>query len=193
MGQISANGGEKGNYAKQLRGVLRQAFNDSAGPDDAAQMRAANQQYANLKTIEPLVAKDSVQGNVSPQGLLGRVAANKAGKSAMAYGRRGDLGDLANIGKQFMGEAKDSGTAVRNQIFDGIKTSGKLGAGLLAGSVVGLPTAIMGGLGSIKTARSIQKLMQNPALVEQLLGKVPKSQIARLLQLSADPTAQSVI
>jgi hypothetical protein len=193
LGQIAANGGEKGNYAKQLRGVLREAFSNSAGPEDAAQMKLANQQYANLKTIEPLIAKDSVSGNVSPQALLGRVAANKAGKSAMAFGRRGDLGDLANIGKQFMGEAKDSGTAVRNQVFSGLKTGGKIGAGLLAGSVVGLPSAILGSLGTVKTARSIQKLMQNPALLDQLLGKTPKSQLSRLMLLSADPSAQGVI
>jgi len=193
LGQIAANGGEKGNYAKQLRGALRQAFNDSAEPADMAQMKTANQQYANLKTVEPLIAKDNVTGNVSPQGLLGRVTANKAGKAAMANGGRGDLGDLANVGKQFLGEAKDSGTAVRNQIFDGIKTGGKLGAGLLAGQIVGLPAALIGSAATVKTARTIQQLMQNPELVNQLLGKVPKSQLARLLQISADPAAQNVI
>lgn len=193
LGQIAANGGEKGNYAKQLRSALRQAFNDSADPADMAQMQTANQQYANLKTIEPLIAKDNITGNVSPQGLLGRVTANKAGKAAMANGGRGDLGDLANVGKQFLGEAKDSGTAVRNQIFSGLKNTGKLGAALLAGQVVGLPAALIGGATTVKTARTIQQLMQNPELVNQLLGKMPKSQLKQLLMLSADPAAQGVI
>lgn len=184
-----ANGGEKGQYAKQLRAALRQAFSDSAGPDDAAQMQLANKQYANLKTIEPLIAADNVSGNVSPQKLLGRVTANKAGKSSMANGSRGDLGDLANVGKQFLGEAKDSGTAVRNQIFDGLKNTGKLGAGLLAGQIMGLPSALIGGAATVKTARTIQQLMQNPELVNQLIGNAPKSQLKRLLMMSADPTA----
>lgn len=195
LGNITKNGGEKGMYAGKVREILRDAFTASAGPADKAQMKLTNRQYANLKTIEPLVTSDAVEGNISPAKLLGRVAANKAGKSAVASGSRGELGNLANVGQRFLkSQIPDSGTAQRTAVVNALKTAGTLGTGVLAGSgIVGVPTALLTAAGAVGGARSLQKLMQSPSLVESMLGRKSPSEINRLLMLSADPAAQQVI
>jgi len=194
LGTIAKNGGEKGNYAKQVQQVLRDAFTNSASPGDAAQMQLANQRYANLKTIEPLVAKNGVEGDISPAALMGRVTANQAGKAAMANGRRGDLGDLANIGQRFLKEPiADSGTARRVAAFQALKQGGTLAAGAGAGSLVGLPSALLTGAGMVGGARGAQRILQSQSLVNAMLGNTPTSQLDRLMLMSASPAAQSLI
>jgi hypothetical protein len=138
LGNLAKNGGEKGNYAGQVRQIIRDAFTDSASPADQAQMALANKQYANLKTIEPLVSKDGVDGNISPAGLLGRVNANSAGKASMAMGTRGDLGDLANIGQKFIkNQVPDSGTSQRLATMGVMKKLGTTAVGAAAGTAMG--------------------------------------------------------
>ena len=195
LGNIAKNGGEKAMYVGQVREILRDAFTASAGPADKAQMQLANRQYANLKTIEPLVAGDAVEGNISPAKLLGRVTANKAGKASMASGSRGELGKLANAGQRFLkSQIPDSGTAQRTAVVNALKTAGTLGTGVLAGSgIVGVPTALLTAAGAVGGARSLQKLMQSPSLVGSMLGRKAPSEINRLLMMSADPTAQQII
>jgi hypothetical protein len=195
LGNITKNGGEKGMYAGQVREILRDAFTKSASPADKAQMALANRQYANLKTIEPLVASDAVEGNISPAKLLGRVTANKAGKASMASGSRGELGMLANAGQRFLkAQIPDSGTAQRSAVVNALKTVGTLGTGVAAGSgMVGIPAAVMTAIGAVGGSRAIQAAMKNPALVKALLGQKSPSEIGRLLMISANPTAQQVI
>lgn len=171
LGTIAKQGGEKGNYAAKLRQVLRDAFTASAGPEDRAQMQLANKQYANLKTIEPLVAKDSVDGNIAPGQLLGRVNANGAGKAAMASGRRGELGDLANIGSKFLrNPTPDSGTSQRLMAYKALGSLGTLGAGAVGGSVIGVPATLASLATAVGGARGIQALLRNPAMVKAMLG-----------------------
>lgn len=195
LGNITKNGGEKGMYVTQVREILRDAFTASAGSSDKAQMKLANRQYANLKTIEPLVAGDAIEGNISPAKLLARVTSNKAGKASMASGNRGELGSLANAGQRFLkSQIPDSGTAQRTAVVNALKTAGTLGTGVLAGSgIVGAPTAILTALGAVGGARGLQSALQNPALVGSMLGRKAPSEISRLLMLSADPTAQQII
>lgn len=195
LGNITKNGGEKGMYAGQVREILRDAFTSSAGPADKAQMQLANRQYANLKTIEPLVAGDAVEGNISPAKLLGRVTANKAGKASMASGSRGELGKLANAGQRFLkSQIPDSGTAQRTAVVNALKTAGTLGTGVgLGAGLAGAPAAILTALGTVAGSRGLQSLLKNPALVGQMLGRKSPSEINRLLMLSADPAAQQLI
>ena len=62
----------------------------------------ARQKYYNIKLIEPVVAKGT--GDISPSAILNRVTSTKAGKSRMARGLYGEMGDVAEIGKHFVGE-----------------------------------------------------------------------------------------
>lgn len=149
LGQIARAGGEKGNYAGQLRGLLSSALDDSISPADQAAWRTANQQYGNLKTIRDLVTKDQVNGNISPAALLGRVTATGAKKEAVAAGRGGDLAELAAIGQQFLKDGiPNSGTPER------LATYGLLGAG----GAAHLPTAV----GAVGAARAFQGINSSP-------------------------------
>lgn len=195
LGNVIKNGGEKGMYVGQVQKTLRDAFTASATPADKAQMALANRQYANLKTIEPLVAGDAVEGNISPAKLLGRVNANRAGKTSMATGNRGELGLLANAGQRFLkSQIPDSGTAQRTAVVNALKTVGTLGTGVAAGSgMVGLPGAVLTAIGAVGGSRAIQAALRNPELVNSMLGRKSPSEIGRLLMMSADPTAQQLI
>lgn len=100
----------------QLQDDIQNAVQKNLTGEDLAEWRNARQQYAYGKTIEPLVGKSSV-GDISPAGLMGRVTADSAGKSRMARGRGGDLGELARIGQRFLKEPASSGTTERNLVY----------------------------------------------------------------------------
>lgn len=195
LGKMSAAGGEKGNRAGDLQDALRDAMESGMSPADAQRLGEIRGVWRNLKTIEPLVAGSAVEGNISPARLLGRVNANGAGKAAMATGNRGDLGDIANIGQRFIKEPiADSGTARRNAVFRGLGKLGGVVTGLGAGAyAAGLPATIVSSLGAVGGARGAQRLLQNPELVNQMLGRGGQSDLGRLLMLSGNPAAQSLI
>lgn len=108
LGKIMAGGGEKSYYVGMVRDALREAMDESIAPALRQAWQQARGQYRALKTVEPLVAK-SADGTISPAQLMGRVTANNAGKSSMASGRSGGLGELARIG-QAMKPPSSSGT-----------------------------------------------------------------------------------
>jgi hypothetical protein len=188
LGKLSANGGEKASYLSDLREVLRDGMDASIRPEDQAAWTQARQQWRDMKTIEPLVAKEgATSGNISPGALMARVTSNNAGKITMAQGRRGDLGDLASIGQRFLKETvPDSGTAQRLAIINSLKTGGALLTG--AGGVVAPMTtaAMLAGVGGI--SRATQAALQNPRLVNALLGNpATRGQLLQALGTSATP------
>lgn len=184
-----ASGGEKTVPLGDLQEALRDAVQKNLSPEDTAAWATARQQYRDLKTIEPLIAKEGqTSGNISPAALMGRVTANNAGRSSMAAGRRGDLGDLAAIGQRFVKDTvPDSGTARRIAIQDALKNIGLLGAG--AGATyagTGAAAASLGGL--VGTSRFTQNLLQDPAIVNKLIGLgYPRDAAIRALQGTANP------
>lgn len=189
IGKAIATGGEKAAPLGDLREALRDAIEANISPEDAAAWSTARQQYRDLKTIEPLVAKDGqTSGNISPAGLMGRVTANGAGKSSMANGRRGDLGDLASIGQRFVKETvPDSFTAKRLAIIDGLKSAGLVGAGAGA-SYAGAGTTAAGLASLVGTSKLTQSILQDPAIVNKLVGLgYPRAEAIRALQGAANP------
>jgi hypothetical protein len=150
QGKAAANGGVVDGNAfrtlnskigRQIRGTtngdLRSALGDLqsamqdalqrniASPEDMAALLDARKKYAIAKTIEPLVAK-SPTGDISPAGLMGRVTSNSLGKTTMATGGVGELGDLARVGQRFLKEPGSSNTAERSLAY------GILGGGAIA-------------------------------------------------------------
>lgn len=112
MGKVMAKAGGENAYAiGELREAIRGAMDRSIKPEDAAEWARIRKQYAVGKTIEPLVAKTK-DGIIPPAQLMGRVTADKAGKTRMANNKAGELGKLARLG-QYMKEPPDSGTADR--------------------------------------------------------------------------------
>lgn len=117
-----------GNLQETMQEALQRNISN---PDDLAALMDARRKYAIAKTIEPLVSK-STTGDISPAGLMGRVTANGSGKTLMATGRAGELGDLARIGQRFLKEPNSSNTAERTLAY------GIMGGGAIAN----LPTTV---------------------------------------------------
>jgi hypothetical protein len=126
IGKAIKQGGEPAHYLGQLRDTIRAAMDGSISAGDRKAWQALRQQWANLKTVEPLVAK-SPTGDVSAAGLMGRVTADKAGKARMATGKGGQLGELARLGQRFLKDAPNSGTADR-LLVNGAVAGGLYGA-----------------------------------------------------------------
>jgi len=159
IGKAMKAGGENAFYLGNIRDAVRSAMDDSISAADEGAWRAARQQYANLKTVEPLVKK-SATGDISPAALMGRAAADNAGKVRMASGAGGEIGELARVGQRFLREAPDSGTADRLLVNAGV-----------VGGLLGLPqtglispetAVVLGGL--LAGNRAALGVLRNPAL-----------------------------
>ena len=105
-------GGPTANALGKIRNAAREAMDLAISPQDRAAWKLVRQQYAALKTVEPLVAK-SATGDISAAELMGRVTADKSAKGRMAAGNGGVLGDLARIGQRYLKGSPNSGTADR--------------------------------------------------------------------------------
>ena len=176
LGKLMKGGGDKAELIGQLRGVLRDAMDRSISPDDRAAWRMLRRQWANMKTVEPLVAKNA-EGNVSPRELLNKVATRD---KSTAYLGGGDLGELGRIGKLFVAEPiPDSGTAQRSMwqrmLMGGmpdVAAGSLVGAGALG--LTGDPTAaIAAGLGgAVGIPLAARAALRNPRwLSEGLLSE----------------------
>lgn len=124
-----ARTGENGDVKRTLSALvdrLDDALEAHTSPDDMKRLADARRRYAVAKTIEPLVAKETV-GDISPAALMGRVTADRSGKARMARGKGGEIGDLARIGKQFLKEPPSSGSIERAAVYSGTAATG-LGA-----------------------------------------------------------------
>lgn len=78
---------------------------------------SARSQWRALKTLEPIVA-NSLDSGVSPQQVLGAINRTQQGRTAMARGRGGEMGELARIGQQ-MKPPRSSGTTENSIASDG--------------------------------------------------------------------------
>jgi hypothetical protein len=146
IGDLMKGGGYEAYYLGKLRDTLRAGMDRSVAPSDQAQWKAARAAWANMKTVEPLVAK-SATGELSPAALMQRVTSDEAKKIMMAAGRGGTLGDLARIGKKFLRESPDSGTADRalvNRALANVGTAGGLYGAQSAGVISPEQAAWMG-------------------------------------------------
>ncbi len=172
--------GDTALYLGELQEALRKGMDASmVNSADAAAWKVARQQYANLKTIRDIVAKEGADGNITPALLMSRLNASNSGKESMAKGTRGQIGDIAAIGKQFMRPAvPNSGTAQR------MAALGLLGGG---GYAVGVDPHTLGAflLAGATTGRAANKLLNEPAnmsprlTLNQILTKAPGEVTAR--------------
>lgn len=161
VGRVMKAGGQPAHYLGDLREVVRGAMDESIAPADQAAWRLARQQWGNLKTIEPLVAK-APTGDIPAAQLMGRVTADNAGKVRMASGDGGRLGELARVGSRFLKDAPDSGTADRLLVNAGL-AGGILG--LQQADVISPEMAMLTG-GLLAGNRAALGVMRNPAFVQ---------------------------
>lgn len=151
---------------RQSLGGLQEAMQDAlqrniAHPEDMAALLDARKKYAIAKTIEPLVAK-SPTGDISPAGLMGRVTSNSLGKTTMATGGAGELGDLARVGQRFLKEPGSSNTAERGLAY------GLMGGGAIAS----LPTTA-GVFGAANLYNRLSPLLARRMVKNSLPDAVP--------------------
>lgn len=153
-------------------------------PDDMTALLDARKKYAIAKTIEPLVAK-SPTGDISAAGLMSRVTANGSGKTMMATGGSGDLGDLARVGQRFLKEPGSSNTAERGLAY------GLMGGG----AVTHLPTAA-GVYTAANLYNRLSPMLTNRIVQKSLPARVPPVRFANEMSLmdespfKAAPVAQ---
>lgn len=177
--EIRGGQGELKHYLGQLRSIAREAMDNSISGRDRKAWDIARQQYANIKQVEPLVAK-AEGGNISAPLLMGRVTATNAGKARMATGQGGELGDLAQIGQRFMKSSPNSGTADR-ALVNGTLASGLFGAqhyGLIdPATALGLGGLLMGnraGLGVLNSKALTQGGSRTLAGLARVTKPAPK-------------------
>jgi hypothetical protein len=159
LGNIIKNGGAPAHFLGNVQSAVRRAMDKSISPKDAMAWRELRREYGSRKAITPLVAK-AEGGEIKPAQVMGAATSTRAGKEAMATGRRGNLGTLARVG-QVMKEPQSSGTAER--IFAG----GALGGATYIDPVTGLLTTAAGNLLSRGLdSKSLARLMvaENPGL-----------------------------
>ncbi len=148
-------GNDLGRRLNDLQDIIQDAVEKHVEPADATPLREFRRQYAYGKMVEPLVAK-TIDGKVSPAGLMARVTATKQGKQFMARSAGGPIGDLAKVG-QLIKEPGSSGTAERSLVYGAIKDTAKTAAGIAGGYPLAAAYNVLG-----------------PKLTRSMIGKRPK-------------------
>lgn len=155
------------NDASPYLGEIHDLVMDAAtGKNPQAQqlLNEARYQYKNLKTIEPLAAKNAA-GDISPALLTNRV---RQSYRDFPRGGGGKLGDLARIGNAFLKEKiPNSGTPERQLAY---KIAGGAGAAL-TGALN--PSAALVGAGALGAARGFNALNQSQRSVQAGLAASP--------------------
>lgn len=121
--------------AQEIVEALKDALQRSLPADARKAYTEARYQYKNLMTVAPLVNRGQ-PGDISP--LLLQGVANRSFKGN-AFRGAGDLGELSDIGQQFMRAPRDSGTplgmAINNTLYGGVMGAARGAAGVTAGRV----------------------------------------------------------
>lgn len=165
IGEAMKSGGESAVYLGRVRDAVRQAMDAAAPAGDKAARDLARRQYAALKTVRDLVAKESGEG-ISPQALLARVTSTQAGKERAARGAAGELGQLARVGQRFLRASPNSGTADR-----AVVNATVLGA--LGGTAPFSPGTALGGLGMLLGNRAAVKVANSTPVVNYVTRGLP--------------------
>jgi hypothetical protein len=95
----ASGGGDRQHVAEAFRESLHEAFGRQAPAGVKQVWDTARRQWATLKTLEPVVARNT-EGGIPLQQLEGAVNATKAGRTARARGNDGPLGALADAGQR---------------------------------------------------------------------------------------------
>jgi len=162
-------GNDLGRRLNDLQDIIQDAVEKHVEPGDATPLREFRRQYAYGKIVEPLVAK-TIDGKVSPAGLMARVTATKQGKQFMARSAGGPIGDLAKVG-QLIKEPGSSGTAERSLVYGAIKDTAKTAAGIAGGYPAAVAYNVLG-----------------PKLTRAMVGKRAKKAPPTPSEPPAEPT-----
>lgn len=180
LGNLAKVGDNPGHYVGRLRDILREGMDRSISPQDQALWKALRYRYAQLKTVEPLVARTAT-GDIPAIQMTGRATSDKAGKVRTAAGRGGPLADLGQIGQRYLRGAPDSGTADR-----GLVNMGVAGTTALA---TGTGTIPLGGAAALAGTLGANRAITAAANSRALSYGAPK--VANALAQAEGPAAQA--
>lgn len=102
------------NAANEIRSALEGALDRSIGPTQKAELTNLRRQYKSAMTVKDLVEGDP-EGKVNPLKLMRKVSQAPGGKVGS-----GELGELADIGREFFINPADSGTPLGSYILNNI-------------------------------------------------------------------------
>lgn len=180
------------NAAGQFRDAIDGALQRSANPADLAALSQARYQWKVMRTIEDLAEK-APTGEISPALLMGAV---RKSFPNMAYDGAGNMGELANIGQQFLKSPPNSGTPERGLVNKLLGLGeGAAGVGGALGLVMHpelLPQAAIGGAAYATAAPAIGAAMRSKSLANSLIQRglgqpAPFNAATNMLTRSAAP------
>jgi hypothetical protein len=183
LSSLIKGGGEKSVFLASFQDAVRRAMDLSISPADQAAWTAARSQYRNLKTIRDIVAKEGTDGNISPALLMGRINATNSSKEAMARGTRGDLGEIATIGKEFVRETIPNSGTVQRAMAIGILGGGGMMAGMSPQDAAWLMAS------GATSGRLVNRLVNSPASGKRLMT-APTQSLKDILSKVPSGTAQ---
>lgn len=102
------------NAANDIRSALEGALDRSIGPVQKEALTGLRRQYKSVMTVKDLVENDP-EGKVNPLKLMRKVSQAPGGKLGS-----GELGELADIGREFFINPADSGTPLGTYILNNI-------------------------------------------------------------------------
>lgn len=165
---LEGSGGKLGDYAGEIKGHLDDLFRRTIPSDKAESLAKTDKQYAIMKQIRGLVDEG---GDISANRLMQVARSGDAGKERMAFGKGGDLGELANIAQRFK-SAPSSNTAENHLLLNLLTGGGLAGAGI--GAYMHDPMIAAGGLASAGVGSATSKLlglyMKSPTRANKLIG-----------------------
>lgn len=144
---------------------------------DEALIREAKNQYKNLIVLEPLAAK-ATGGNIPVTQLTNRV--NRVYGRQFVRGRAGDIGELADIGRELLPEVGGSPTA------QNLATMGALGSGVIS------PATIPGIVSAVAVNRAIQSGANRNQAIINAMTKDARNQILALPPPAAQKTLDDI-
>lgn len=151
--------------AKELLKDLENAVVETLAQGDSQLVREAKQQYKNLLVLEPLLSKVK-GGDIRPTLLTNRV--NRIYGRSFVRGNAGEIGDLADIGRELLPELGGSDTAQ--------KMLYAAGAGAAAVNPA-TTVPVLSGLGLNRAAQSFINRNQN------IIARMTKEQQQELMAL----------
>lgn len=174
---LQDSGGLLGQYAGDIKSHLDDLFRRTIPPDKADLLAQTDKQYAIMKQIRGLVDEG---GDISPNRLMQVARSGDAGKERMAFGKGGDLGELANIAQRFK-SAPSSNTAENHLLLNLLTGGGIAGTGV--GAYLHDPLIMAGPLASGAVGAATSKLlgayMKSPTrankLISNALRETPKN------------------
>jgi hypothetical protein len=183
MGKVQGFGTQS-IWVKELKDIVRKHFDNSIRPADIKAWETARSQWKNLKALTGIVARDGADGDIPPSMLMSAVTNSGAGKELMARGARGEIGEIAQIGKEFLKDKiPNSGTIQRGMAL-GLLGGGGMMAGMSPEEVIALFAT------GATSGRLANKLINTPASGARM-AMVPKT-LAELMKMNPSKASQII-